>query len=196
MLAALAVVAFGLVALVLLTPVDLALRCERRPVFRYRLGFRWLFGLVGTEVDSSRPKEEDAKSKKRQKSKKKEKRRRRHHVGAMLMTKGFLPGVVRLLERLVHAVRIRIPSLWLRAGLDDPADTGLLCAWMLPLSTYWAAVGEGRFDVAPDFTGETFQFAMASDVRLVPARLLWPVVVFGLSPSTFRALLALRRGRI
>ena len=97
---------------------------------------------------------------------------------------------------IIPAVRIRIPLLWLRAGLEDPADTGVLSAWMLPFSGYLAARSPGRFDVAPDFSCETLQFALHGDLRVVPARLLWPVVAFGLTPSTLRGLMALRTGRV
>jgi hypothetical protein len=41
----------GIVALVLFIPLELIVRCERRPWFRFHLGFRWLFGLVNKHIE-------------------------------------------------------------------------------------------------------------------------------------------------
>ena len=114
----------------------------------------------------------------------------------MLRSKGFLRGALRLVPRLIRAIRIRDLALWLRAGCDDPAKTGVLSGFLLPMGAYFQALHPSSVDVAPDFSHETFECAFAGQVRLTPARLLWPVVTFSLSPSTLRGLIALRTGRV
>jgi hypothetical protein len=113
----------------------------------------------------------------------------------MLRTRGFLAGVLRLARRFFRAVHFRVERIRLRAGFEDPADTGLLCAWLLPVSTYAMAARPDAIDIAPDFSKQTFYLAAAGNVRVTLASVLWPFVVFALSPSTLRGLIALRTGR-
>jgi hypothetical protein len=199
MLTTLVVAVVVLVALLLITPVDFDLCLERRPVFRYRFGVRWLYGLIRKELGppeewQARPveaKEEPAKKKRRRK-----RARGPHHVVAMLRSKGFLQAVGRLFQRLIRAIGFRDLALWLRAGFEDPAHTGVLCGFLLPVATYFQAQHPGSVDVAPDFSQETLEFAFAGQVRITPVHLVWPVLIFGLSPSTLRGLIALRTGRV
>ena len=102
------------------------------------------------------------------------------------------------MHRLVLAIGVRQVSVWLRAGFEDPADTGMLCAWSLPLVGALRATCPKeleRFDVAPDFSRQTLRFRVAGEVRVIPAQLVGPVLAFGLSPRTIRGLMALRTGR-
>ena len=179
-------------------PVDVRLRLARQPGFFFQVRFRWLFGLVDRDLKASRSRDTrdtvlpETSARKRRR----ERRGRRHHPVAMLRAKGFLNAVVRFATRLLRAARLKDVSGWLRAGFDDPADTGLLCAWLLPL---WASVearSPGRLVVTPDFSQETLVFSLAGEVRLVPANLLWPALAFALSPGTLRGFRALRQGAV
>ena len=198
MLTTLVVAAVLLVSLLLVTPVDFDVRLERRPVFRYRFGVRWLYGLLGKDlgpptVRKEPPAPEDKPAKKKPRRKK---AKGFPHVVAMLRSRGFVRGAVRLVQRLIQALRVREFSLWLRAGFDDPASTGVTCGMLLPIVAYFEAHYPDAVDVAPDFSRETLEFAFASQVRITPFYFLWPVVTFGLSPSTLRGLIALRTGRV
>jgi hypothetical protein len=137
----------------------------------------------------------EAREEPEKKKRRRKKRGKPKHVAAMLRSKGFLQSVVRLIHRLIRAIRFRDLALWLRAGFEDPANTGVLCGFLLPVGGFFQALRPSSVDVAPDFSQETFEFAFAGQVRITPVRLLWPVVIFGLSPSTLRGLIALRTGR-
>lgn len=192
-----AVLLVVLAALVLFAPLELAVRCERHPPFRCRVELRWLFGLVATELEPSAEQEpEPAESAEVSPRKKRRRKRRRPvHVMAMLRTRGFLRGSARLAGRLLHAFRFRDVFVRLRAGFDDPADTGILCSWLMPAAAYLEARHPGHWDVAPEFSAPAFDLAVRGRVSVTTARLLWPVLAFGLSPSTLRGLIALRTGR-
>jgi hypothetical protein len=197
MLTTLVVAVVVLVVLLLVIPVDVDLRLERGHFFRYRLGVRWLYGLVGKEIEPGTS--EEVPEARKEPAKKKRRRREKaggpQHILAMLRSKGFLRGVARLTRRLLRAARFRDVAVWLRAGFEDPASTGLACGLLLPVVAYLRELYPSAIDVAPDFSRETFQFAFAGQMRITPVNLLWPVVAFGLSPSTIRGLVALRRGR-
>lgn len=198
---AIAVALLGVVALVLFTPVEVTFRCERQPssTFRCRVGSVSLFGLVEVGTGSSGQPVEDVKRREGAARKRRQRRkpRRPKHVLEMLMTNGFLPGVTRLSVRLGRALRARDLYVWLRAGFDDPADTGLLCAWMMPAGAYLTAHQPGQWDVAPVFSSASpvFALSMRARVRVTLARLLWPLILFGLTPSTVRGFIALASGR-
>lgn len=198
---AIAVVIVGLVALGLFTPIELVIHCDRAPEFRCRLGFAWLFGMVRKKIEPAPEEAEEAMEaaeparRRKKRRRRRRKARRRSHILAMLTTRGFLPGTVRLVRRLAHAFRVRDVFIWLRAGFEDPADTGLMCAWMMPAAAWLQARHPGHWDVAPVFSAPTLRFAVRGRLVVTPGRLVWPVVAFGLSPRTIRGFIALRTGR-
>jgi hypothetical protein len=181
-------------ALLLFTPLELELVFESGPAGRRRLVLVWLFGLVRAELGTGGEPSKETPPARREKPRRR-KRGRRAHVLAMLQSRGFASGVSRLLRRLVTAFRFRRFSGRLRAGLDDPADTGLLCAWLLPPAAWLETRRPGTLQVVPDFTGEALEVGLQAEVSVTPARLLGPVALFGLSPSTLFGLFALATGR-
>lgn len=198
MLTTLLVIALALLLIALFTPIDFRFRLERRPDFAFRLGVRWLFGRVGSNLEKVKTTKYDTEPSASEEPPQKQRKTtggRRLHLLAMLRAEGFVLGVTRLVLRLIRAGRFRHLFVWLRAGFDDPADTGLLSGWLLPLSAYFEAHHPGRLDLAPDFTRGTLELILTGDLRVVPANLLWPVLVFSLSPSTLRGLVALGWGR-
>lgn len=196
MLTTLVVAVVVLVVLLLTTPVDFDVRLERHPVFRYRFAVRLLYGLVGKEIEPGAAEPSEPRGAwGKHKPRRRKKPRGPHHILVMLRSKGFLRSVGRLLRRLLSAARFRELALWLRAGFEDPASTGVACGLLLPGVAYLRELHPGSADVAPDFSRETFEFAFAGQMRITPVNLLWPVVAFGLSPSVWRGFYALRTGR-
>jgi hypothetical protein len=190
---AVALASLGLLALLLFTPLELAFRCER-PAFRCQFAFRWMFGLVKKKIEPERERSVEKPRPRKPKKPRRGKRPGRAQVIAMLTTRGFLRGAARLVGRLLTAFRFHDLFVRLRAGFEDPADTGLLCSVLMPAAAYLEARHPGHWDLAPVFSAPTFGFALRGRVSVTPARLLWPVVAFGFSPSTIRGLVALRAG--
>ena len=189
MLTTLVVALVFVLALVLTTPVDFDIRLERRPVLECRCAIRWLYGLVGKEFQ---PK---AKEKPRAKPERRKKRGKHRDIAGMLRAKGFRGGVVRLVRRVLYVLRLRDLALWLRVGFEDPADTGVLCGYLMPAAVWAQALPARSVEVFPDFSQETLEFTLAGRARVIPAQLLWPFLVFGLSPSTWRGVAAMGKGR-
>ena len=110
----------------------------------------------------------------------------------MMRIEGLFANVFRLIQRLVTGIEVKRAEFWARAGLDDPADTGFLFAYLYPLLATVAPGLPIRIDLEPDFLGETLLFKGRGDFRLVPARILGPALAFALSPPTLKALWAAR----
>lgn len=195
MLAILLAVILLVLGLLLFTPLELEIAFASGAGGSRRVFFRWLFGLVRAELggegaSSGAPRERAKKPRKRRK-----RGRHRAHVLAMLQSRGFVSGASRLLIRLARAFRFHRLFARLRAGFDDPADTGLLCAWLLPPAAWLEAHRPGTIEVVPDFTAASLEVVLDAEVSVTPARLLGPVLLFGLSPRTLLGLVALRTGR-
>lgn len=182
-----------LVLFLLFTPLELDVAYESGKGGRRRFVLLWLFGLVSADLTQGSSPERPERVPK--KSPRKRERRRRVYPLAMLRSRGFSRGALRLLARIARAFRFHRLFARLRAGLDDPADTGLLCAWLLPPAAWIEARRPGTLEVVPDFTGAALELALEVDVSVTPARLLGPLVLFGLAPSTIFGLYALRTGR-
>jgi hypothetical protein len=103
--------------------------------------------------------------------------------------------VVRLLRGLRRSIRLHELRVWLRFGLDDPADTGAAWAAIAPFTLAASAWPHVELDVAPDFAQPGVRGESLAAVRVLPIRALPPLVGFGCSPAALRAARALRARR-
>lgn len=177
----------GLVIFILCIPLDLTLRVDSypRPAFRARL--TWLFGLVRRETTRV-PVRRKALERWRRIVRRKELRR---VIFGALRSGKTLRGAVRLLEGMIAALRVREFVVDFEVGLGDPADTGMLFAFLGPIVLLLNSVLGGQVCVRPDFTPQP---ALAGhsylELRMRPIRFLSPVLRFALSPSGMRTVRA------
>jgi hypothetical protein len=75
-----------------------------------------------------------------------------------------------------------------RIGLDDPADTGRLWAFIGPVSATLTAVSGASISVAPDFARETLEVDGQGNFRLIPLKLILITGGLILSPTVWRGL--------
>jgi len=179
---------------VLAIPIELAFTLQREERLQARVTLGWLFGLVkiplsieGEKTDSTAP---PAPKKTRHTQS-----RRKLHMGAMLLSQGFVARVIRLLRRLKASIHIRQLRLQILLGLDDPADTGQLWGIVGPLALTIPVPAGADVAIQPEFTGATFQVDGEGVIRIVPIEIIGTILVFTFSPVTIRALYALGTGR-
>lgn len=197
-MSALALVLAGIGALflaVLALPIEFAFRASLAgpgaPLERSGR-FRWAFGAVDVPLPGRKISREK-KAKRRPKPRARRKNAARRYIGRLVLNPAAWERARVLLARLIRAVRWRVFHLDARFGLDDPADTGRL----------WGVVGTllfmlpPRLDVAvrPVFEGEELAFDTEAEIRVVPLRVMAVLVVFGLSPATWRVLWPVLRKR-
>ena len=167
-------------------PVDLAFRVRRETSFRTELTVRWMFGLVEFPLKRRKPREKPAKPK----AKKRKKRGRAAHLLPRLLgalrSAQFRRRLLRFCRDVIAALRLRDCGLRLRLGFDDPADTGVVWAFVGPLVALFEAREAANVDVGADFERETLEVEAGGKVRLIPAHLAWIVLVFAFSPVTLR----------
>ena len=163
-------------------PVELAFHIRRTRRWQTRLAIGWMFGLVRFPVTQRKRKPEP----------RPEPRKKPHGFSprwlGMMRHTAFRRRLARQLRRIMAAIRLRDLSLKIRLGLDDPAETGMLWAFLYPLAAYAGNRPNAVIDVAPVFAGETLAVDGRGLVRIVPAQLVWLIAAFVLSPSTLYAL--------
>jgi hypothetical protein len=195
----------GLLTLVLLTPLDLRLRAERRDTFSVDVRATWLFGLVKKSFRSGgRTRErssagegtsgtEDPEPETSGDRRPPGKRGKRRALLAALGTSGFPARLFRFAGDLIRSILPREVSVRLEGGLEDPAATGMACAAVAALSPGLRRLPHFRLEWHPDFDRRDLTGEGAAEFRLVPARIMWPCARFVCHPTTIRALRAASR---
>ncbi len=176
--------------LVLSIPIEMAFDTSR-PGAKARVG--WAFGLLWKDVGGEKKKPKRPK-------KKKKKKKRRPGVKAFpdfLETRGSVSGLLKLARRMIGGIRVKQLDAHLRMGLDDPADTGMLYSVMLPILIPLNYIGSSNVRMELCFQEAILDFTGRGHVRIVPAQMIWAVLLFGLSPAGLRVIrnMVVRRWR-
>lgn len=172
-------------ALLLLIPVDLVFSVERDENLKMKARVGWMFGLVRKEFPVG----------KKEKPEKKPKGGKRNlkSVMAALTTEGFAQKLLGYLRNTLGVLKIRdLKANW-RIGLGDPVDTSMLFALIAPTMVFVRSFSSVNVEVEPDFDTEKLQGYCMGSVRAMPIRVVGVSIPFVLSPTTIRALRAMRR---
>jgi hypothetical protein len=179
----------------LAVPVELTFRLEGGAPLAGEVGIRWLLGLVRARIPvpgaGGKPGEAAAaREGGRRPATRRVRRRASRGPGRyldVLRQEAFRARACRLARDLARAVRVRRLRLWLRVGLDDPADTGMLWAVVGPLSAVALGLRRAEVRIEPEFAEAAFRFRTDGRVVVVPLQLLALAAAFALSPPSIRA---------
>jgi len=172
------------IILVLCIPLDTVLSVDvyGRPKFQIKLA--WLFGLVNKEITTGR--EKPGKEKRVVEGKRKTNIKT---VFQILRTKGLLKQLKRLLKDIFKNLKIRDLRVNFRIGLDDPADTGLLFAFIGPATFFLGSSRVHEIKVEPSFEDRVvFEGYLSGALRLIPIRMTMSLLKFAFSPPAIRVL--------
>ncbi|MBC8275105.1 MAG: DUF2953 domain-containing protein [Chloroflexi bacterium] len=176
-----------LITLLLCVPLDLVFRSNIDGKPRFGMRLIWLFGLVSHELrrGKKRPDEEAA-------IEHKQKRRdwiwRIGVTFEVLRTKGLLRQFVSLVKRIRRHIKIKELVANFNVGLDNPADTGLLFAFIAPANLLLRYFSPHQIKIEPSFAGETIiEGHLYGAVRVRPIQLAAPLMGFAFSLPTLRA---------
>lgn len=122
-------------------------------------------------------------------------RKQRRKLRALLFSRDFLPSLVRLFRRLLRQLRPRSVRLELRAGLDNPADTGWLWGKLMPLVALLWALDAESITLEPDFSKPCLTLNGHASIRVVPGLLLATLIGYCFTPPPWRALSRYLRAR-
>lgn len=175
-----------LIILVLSIPLDGVLHVDvyGRPRFSVRLA--WFFGLLSKQVEKrgKAPEEaEEAPEGKPQPTKK----MRAGDIFRIMRTRGLFKQFITLLKEIFRCFRIKRIEADLTLGFDNPADTGLLFAFLEPAILLFRPNPPHQIRVQPSFD-PICQGYLSGTLRLQPIQLVPPLLKFTLSLPTIRAI--------
>jgi hypothetical protein len=178
----------ALIILILCVPLDVVLHMhmDGRPKFRTRLA--WLFGLVTKDLrrEEEKPKEEKRAVEGKQKSR--DRKANARLIFEVLRTKGLLGELGRLLRSILSRIKIREFGVNLRVGLDNPADTGLLFAFVAPVNLLLRSSSSHEIRIQPSFGDEAvLEGYCYGEARLQPIQLTASLIAFAFSLPAMRA---------
>ena len=176
-----------LITLFLCIPLDLFFRAniEGRPKFSLRL--IWFFGLFTSELRQTRKKSEEKRVNEYQ-AKPSDWMQRLRVTFEILQTKGLLKQLRSFIKRIIRQIKVRELTANLKIDLDNPADTGLLFAFIAPLNMAISYFLPNPIKIQPSFTGESFITGyLYGAVRLWPIQLAASLIGLTFSLPTLRA---------
>lgn len=175
-----------LVFLLLAVPVEFAFEVEQDRARKSNAMFVLLFGLVKIPLHprawpkkKKRTNHGDSGEREENKSGKSKFR--------LIRNSNFRRPLIRSIRRLLNCVRIHDFDLYMRIGLDDPADTGQLWGIIGPIAGPLTCCGNTSVQIIPDFTNEVFFGYCRGRFRVVPLRLISVAAAFILNPKVVYA---------
>jgi hypothetical protein len=174
-----------IILFVLWVPLDLFLRADvyEKPKFRLRLS--WLFGMVSREITGEKKKPEE--KRRATKIKKKHGLRNARLVFSIIKTRGFLRQFKELVKGVFSCFKFRDLVADFKIGLGDPADTGLLFAFISPATVFLGSSHLHQIRIEPSFAEDAIlQGYSQGKVRLRPIKLAPPLLKFVFSLTALR----------
>ena len=166
-------------------PVDVKFSVRWHERFRARVMIAWMFGLVRLPMPSKpgKPSRQEPSPKTRRGTLYKGSR----SMVTMLRSEGFWPRLLRFASDILNVMQVRIFRLRVRLGLEDPADTGQIWAFVGPLTVMLAGAQGTDIEIKPDFERAFLSVDGNAELRVVPIRVFAVVIPFIGSPATLRA---------
>jgi hypothetical protein len=171
----------------LCVPLDISLSFDTTRSEKLSLRVTWLFGFL--RVHQSKFGKKPAKP-----QAKKEKKAEGVRMQDLRLVLQILrvKGMGRAIARLIHCIFLRLEILDLRGelimGLDDPADTGILMAILMPACIILNTLSGKFFMVRPSFGGAALDGNGEAIVRLFPIWHCLSAARFIFSTPAFTAL--------
>jgi len=168
--------------LVFSIPLDLSLRLDANGTIKFQSKLVWLFGILYKRISKK-----EKKTKKVKQKKVKDKKSGVNRALFFLRTKGLLKQVKVLIKDIFSSLSIRRLKANLMIGLDNPADTGLLFAYIGPASVFLNNSKKYSISIEPSFEDEVIlKGYIHAVIRLIPIRVVIPLLKFIFSPLIFR----------
>lgn len=187
---------------ILAIPFEIIFDIHRRQAMQADIAVLWLFGVVRipvtskpTEPPEKRPSETPAKKPRKTKKRQKRKAKSVNFTAAknLFWNARFRYRLIKFVKDIFKTIHIASFYLRIRLGLDDPADTGRLWAYMGPLAVSLSNLSNATINLEPEFQTETLDVDGSGRVRIVPLQVIFTVLAFVFSPVTINAFRQMRK---
>jgi len=185
------VILFGLMFVLLAIPISISYSINTHQQLRGYSCVTWLFGLMKFHTDfplEPKTKPTPLRDKKEPLAKASKRVTAKNNMSGIGWFKQstFRCHTMTFINRLLAASHARELYLRCRIGLGDPADTGMLWAFMGPVSAMMTNVRFMKIELEPDFTDFGIEFKSHGHFKLIPLQVIGLIIIFILSPTTIR----------
>lgn len=178
----------------LFIPIELVFSVRRDTSFHGDLSLVWMFGLVRLPVPVQGGEESVQANRKSGKSRKsKTKIAGPRSLMAVLSDSRIRHRVYRFGKDIFAALHMSELYLRLRLGLDDPAETGVLWAFVGVISAFLSNLKFATINIEPEFGGLLLDLDSHGQMKIIPIELIVLVITFLLSPTMIRGFWIMRR---
>jgi hypothetical protein len=133
---------------------------------------------------------------KRKKEQKKEEKKKRPEGGErikfifrILKTRGLVKQFTRFIQEIITRLQVQYLRANITLGFENPADTGVLFAWLYPANYLLHNFAFYKVNLQPSFVGDlVFEGSFHSCVRVKPIRFTAPFVKLLFSAAVLRVI--------
>ncbi len=188
MIALIVIIALVALFLVLLCiPVQLALEANLTEERRFNVSLVWFFGLLRLSLKRRKPRPARAqKPKEKAKMSPRDRWRRLQMVLSIIRIKGLARQTIRLFARLLKTIKFLDAAIDLKLGLGDPADTGMLFAFIGPFTPLIRSYAPFPVSLQPLMDDSWISGYSRGRISVQPVRLGPPILGFLFSRPAFR----------
>jgi hypothetical protein len=148
---------------------------------------RCLFGIIDLDL-VRRKKKDESECKKKAPNKKHKRGIGIKKIISLLKVKGLFPRVFRFIRSVIKQIQIKDLTVNFKIGLEDPVDTGYLCAITTPLNFFIKSRFHRDFEIQTVFEGDIVLEGKAfTEIRIIPIRLVAITLGLIFSLPVFRA---------
>jgi hypothetical protein len=148
----------------------------------------WLFGLVKKDLFRKKIKA-GLEDKKKEVKKKPGDRNKFTLFLRILRIEGVLNKITRFIKEVIFRLQIKHIRANLTLGFENPADTGILFAWLYPANYILRNLKFYDVNLQPSFAGDlVFEGSLQSTIRVHPVRFMAPIAKLLFSTTTIRVI--------
>ena len=185
---------FVLIVALLAIPFEIIFKIHRQQATQSDIAIVWLFGVIRIPLSNDTEGQQAKKPRKPKKKKNgKAKSTNFSAVKNLFLNARFRDRLIKFVKDVFKTIHIASFYLRVRLGLDDPADTGRLWAYLGPLAMYLSNLSNATIYLEPDFQTETLDFDGSGRIRFVPLQVIFTMLAFVFSPVTIHALWQMRQ---
>jgi hypothetical protein len=171
-----------IVALLLAVPLTITFHLLWKQGLSGHVQIGWANGRVQTDIPIRPGRGSKDKNQQKRKNRKNETKDIAISGIKLLRNKPFRQRVIRHIGDIWVAVDKRNLKLFIRLGLDDPAETGILWSALGPLSGILATNRNSQITLLPDFLAPSFELHSSGSIRIVPLQHIYLTTKLLLSP--------------
>jgi hypothetical protein len=172
-----------LIFLLICIPIDfiLVFSTTEKPAFRIK--FSWLMGLVIKDF-----KKNEIKTEKKNKLRRKSSRNiSSRFIIKVFKTRGLSKQIILFFRNIFRQITVRELTADFKISFENPDDTALLYAAVIPISNLLNSYPRYRINVQPSFDLESIVAGnLYGNIRLIPIRFIKPVLLFLFSLPALR----------